>query len=82
MTTLNVTNARKELYRLVDDANLYGEPTLIVGKRGNAVLVSEEDWNAMQETLYLNSIPGMTQSIINGMNTPLEECLSEDQVQW
>lgn len=82
MTTLNITNARKELYRLVDDANLYSEPTLIVGKRGNAVLVSEEDWNAMQETLYLNSIPGMTQSIIEGMATPPEECLSEDQVQW
>lgn len=82
MTTLNITNARRELYRLVEEVNLYNEPTLIVGRRGNAVLVSEEDWNAMQETLYLNSVPGMTQSIIEGMNTPPEECLSEDQIQW
>lgn len=54
MPTINVTNARKDLYTLVENVNLYNEPTLIVGKKGNAVLLSEDDWNAIQETLYLN----------------------------
>lgn len=63
-------------------ANQYSEPTLIVGKRGNAVLLSEDDWNAIQETLFLNSIPGMTESIIEGANTLIEDCIPEDKVQW
>ena len=58
MSAINITNARKELYNLVEDVNLYSEPTLIVSKKGNAVLISESDWNAIQETIYLNSIPG------------------------
>ena len=63
MSAINITNARKELYNLVEEVNLYSEPTLIVSKKGNAVLVSENDWNAIQETVYLNSIPGMVESI-------------------
>lgn len=55
---------------------------LIVGKKGNAILLSEDDWNAIQETLYLNSIEGMVESIVSGGNTPLEECVSEDVVEW
>ena len=55
MSAINITNARKELYNLVEEVNLYSEPTLIVSKKGNAVLVSENDWNAIQETVYLNS---------------------------
>lgn len=82
MSTINITNARKDLYNLVENANQYNEPTLIVGKRGNAVLLSEDDWNAIQETLYLNSIPGMTESILEGAKTPIEECVPEDKVQW
>lgn len=82
MSTINITNARKDLYNLIENANQYNEPTLIVGKRGNAVLLSEEDWNAIQETLYLNSIPGMTESIIEGANISIEECVSEDMVKW
>ncbi len=82
MSTINITNARKNLYRLVENVNRYNEPTLIVGKKGNAVLLSEDDWNAIQETLYLNSIEGMAESITDGMETPVEDCISENLVEW
>jgi len=77
MPTLKITEARKRLYRLVDEALECHEPITIVGKRGNAVLLSEDDWNAIQETLFLLSIPGMRESIREGMETPVEAC-SED----
>ena len=76
MAAINITNARKELYNLVENVNLYNEPALIVSKKGNAVLVSEDDWNALQETVYLNSIPGMAQSLIEGRDTPIEQCVA------
>ncbi|MGN0328948.1 MAG: type II toxin-antitoxin system Phd/YefM family antitoxin [Lachnospira sp.] len=82
MSIINITNARKDLYNLVESVNLYHEPTLIVGKKANAVLISEDDWSAIQETLYLDSIPGMTQSILDGVNETLEDCVSEDMVKW
>ncbi len=82
MSTINITNARKDLYNLVEAVGLYHEPTLIVGKKANAVLISEDDWSAIQETLYLNSIPHMTQSILEGANEKLEDCVSEDMVEW
>lgn len=82
MSTINITNARKDLYNLVECVNRYSEPTIIVGKKGNAVLISEDDWNAIQETLYLNSVPGMAQSIIDGANEPEIECIPEDKVEW
>lgn len=82
MSAINITNARKELYNLVEDVNLYSEPTLIVSKKGNAVLISESDWNAIQETIYLNSIPGMVESIKEGMDTAIEDCVPEEDVEW
>ena len=82
MSTINITNARKNLYRLVENVNRYNEPTLIVGKKGNAVLLSADDWNAIQETLYLNSIEGMAESITDVMETPVEDCISENLVEW
>ena len=82
MSTINITNARKDLYSLVESVNLYHEPTLIVGKRANAVLISENDWSAIQESLYLDSIPGMTESILKGAKESLDECVSEDMVNW
>ena len=82
MAAINITNARKELYNLVENVNLYNEPALIVSKKGNAVLVSEDDWNALQETVYLNSIPGMAQSLIEGRDTQIEQCVAEDEVEW
>jgi antitoxin YefM len=74
MTTLTATDARKRLYSLVDEVKESHEPVQIVGKRSSAVLVSEEDWRAIQETLYLTSIPGMRESIQEGLKTPVEEC--------
>jgi len=64
MITVTATEARKQLYKLLDDVSDSHEPVQITGKRGNAVLVGEDDWRAVQETLYLVSIPGMRESII------------------
>ena len=80
MKTITTTQARINLYKLVESASLESEPILITGKRAKAVLVSEDDWLSIQETLYLLSIPGMRESIIKGMNTPIEEC--SDKLKW
>ena len=77
MTTLNATDARSRLYKLIDEAADTHEPIIITGKRGNAVLLSEEDWNSIKETLFLLSIPGMRETLREGMNEELDEC-SED----
>jgi prevent-host-death family protein len=77
MTTLSATEARKSLYNLVDDVALSHDPIQIVGKRNSAVLISEEDWRAIQETLYLTSIPGMRESIQKGLKIPVDECSEE-----
>ena len=77
MTTLSATEARKSLYNLVDDIALSHDPIQIVGKRHSAVLVSEDDWRAIQETLYLVSIPGMRESIKIGLEIPVSECSEE-----
>ena len=74
MTTLDVTEARSRLHNLIDEATQTHRPIMITGKRGNAVLLAEEDWNAINETLYLVSIPGMRESILVGMETSLDDC--------
>jgi len=74
MTTLSASEARKRLYNLVDEVKETHRPVQIVGKRSSAVLVSEEDWNAIEETLYLTAIPGMRESIKKGLKTPIEKC--------
>jgi antitoxin YefM len=74
MTTLSASEARKRLYALVDEVKQSHEPVQIVGKRSTAVLVSEEDWRASEETLHLTSIPGMRESSRKGLKTPVEEC--------
>ncbi|MBV1915006.1 MAG: type II toxin-antitoxin system Phd/YefM family antitoxin [Pseudomonadales bacterium] len=77
MTILNVTEARSKLYTLIDETTETHEPIIITGKRGNAVLVSEEDWNSIAETLHLLSVPGMRESIKEGMKEELSESSSE-----
>ncbi len=77
MTTVSATEARSKLYKLLDEARETSEPILITGKRGNGVLVSEDDWRSIQETLYLLSIPGMRESIREGMNEPIDGCSEE-----
>ena len=74
MTTLSASEARKRLYNLVDKVKETHVPVQIVGKRSSAVLISEEDWRAIEETLYLLSIPGMRESIQKGLKTPVEKC--------
>lgn len=77
MNSMNASEARQKLYRLLDETADAHEPVLITGPRSNAVLVGEEDWNAIQETLYLLSIPGMRESIREGLATPVDECEKE-----
>lgn len=77
MTSISITKARANLYKTVSDVNKYSEPITITNNRGkNAVLVSEDDWLAIQETLYLNSVPGMTQSILDSGAEDVSECTS------
>jgi len=77
---MTATQARKQLYSLLDDVADSHEPIQIAGKRNSAVLVSEDDWRSVQETLYLASIPGMRESIRKGLKTPVEKCNAE--LQW
>ena len=77
MTTMTATEARKNLYGLLDQVASSHEPVQIAGKRYSAVLVSVEDWRAVQETLYLTGVPGMRKSILKGMKTPIEKCAKE-----
>ncbi len=79
MKIIKATEARNNLYRLIDEASESHEPIYISGKRSNAVLISEEDWRSIQETLHLLSIPGMRESIIEGLQTPVEECSEEPE---
>lgn len=74
MPTTTVSDARANLYRLIDEAAESHTPVRITGKRHNAILLSEDDWESIQETLYLLSIPGMRESIKEGLNTPIDEC--------
>ena len=74
MSTMTASQARKELYRLLDQAAETHEPIHITGKRSHGVLVAEEDWRAIQETLHLLSIPGMRESIRRGVRTPISRC--------
>ena len=83
MTAISATKARENLYQLISDVNSSNSAITITNTRGkNAVLISEDDWNAVQETLYLMSVPGLTESIVEGGKIPIEECVSEDEVEW
>lgn len=77
MTSLNATEARAKLYRLIDEVARSHEPIVITGKRANAVLLSEDDWRSIQETLHFLSIPGMRESIRDGLDTPVDKCFEE-----
>jgi len=80
MTGITATEARSNLYRLIDETADSHRPIVIMGKRNRAVLVSEEDWSAIQETLYLLSVPGMRESIREGMDTPMDQC--DEELNW
>ena len=80
MNTLTASEARANLYRLIDEAAASHEPIIISGKRSSAVLISAEDWSAIQETLFLLSVPGLRESIKEGMAEPLAE--SARELKW
>ncbi len=77
MAAISASEARANLYRLIDETASSHQPLLISGKRNSAVLVSAEDWEAIQETLFLLSVPGMRESIREGMETPVDECAGD-----
>ncbi len=80
MPILTATEARSKLYRLIDETAASHEPIIITSKRSRAVLISEDDWRAIQETLYLLNIPGMRESIREGISTPVDECTKD--IEW
>ena len=80
MGGITATEARGNLYRLIDETAESHQPIVITGKRNKAVLVSEEDWSAIQETLYLLSVPGMRESIRGGMDTSIDQC--DEELDW
>lgn len=77
MQTLSASEARANLYRLIDEIATYHQPVVITGKRSNAVLLSESDWSSIQETLFLLSVHQMRESIQLGLDTPITECSKE-----
>ena len=80
LSTINITNARKNLYKLIKEINNSHDPVHIKGKSGSVVMISEDDWNSINETIYLTSIPGMRESIINGLKEPLDNC--DEKLNW
>lgn len=82
MINTNVTNFRKNIFEILEQTIKYNEPVNISTKSGNAVIISEEDYNGLMETLYLSSIPTMKDTIVNGLQTPIDDCLSENEVHW
>ena len=82
MLNTNITNFRKNIFGILEQTIKYNEPVNISTTLGNAVIISEEDYNGLMETLYLSSIPNMKEKLIDGMNTPLDECIPENEVEW
>jgi PHD/YefM family antitoxin component YafN of YafNO toxin-antitoxin module len=82
MTTTTITNFRKNVYSLVENTVRFNEPVNITTKDGNAVMISEEEYLGLLESLYLTSVPGMKEKLVEGLNTPLSETVPEEEVAW
>ena len=82
MITVNVTNFRKNLFGILEQTLKYNEPINVSTKEGNVVIMSEEDYNGLMETMYLCSIPDMEDKLKEGMQTPISECIPESEVEW
>ena len=82
MTTTTITNFRKNVYAMVENTVRFNEPINITTKDGNAVLISEEEYLGLIETLHLASVPGMKEKLIDGLNTPLSDTVPEEEVDW
>ena len=82
MTNVNITNFRKNVYELLDQTIKYNEPINISTKNGNAVVLSEEDYNNLMETLYVSSMPKLKEDIVKGLHEDIKDCVKEDEVKW
>ena len=82
MTNINVTNFRKDIYELLEQTIKFNEPINITTKNGNAVVISEEDYNGLMETVYLLNTPEMKEKLIKGKETKIEDCVAEEEVEW
>ncbi len=82
MTNTNITNFRKNIYEMLETAIEYNEPINISTKKGNAVVLSEEDYNSLMETLYVESVPGLKDEILKRANDSEKEFVDEDEVEW
>lgn len=82
MLNTNITNFRKNIFGILEQTIKYNEPVNVSTKEGNAVIISEEDYKGLVESLYLSSIPGMKEKIVEGLNTPVEDCVPETEVTW
>lgn len=82
MTTTTITNFRKNVYSMVENTIRFNEPVNIITKDGNAVMISEDEYRGLMETLYLTSIPGMKEKLTDGLRTPLSDTISEEEVIW
>ncbi|WP_321322798.1 type II toxin-antitoxin system Phd/YefM family antitoxin [uncultured Parasphingorhabdus sp.] len=80
MPIINITNAQNNLFKLVEAVIASGEPLFITGESGNVVVIPEKDYRAIEETLHLAAIPGMVKKIVEGINTPLDECVSDENL--
>ncbi|MBQ9297839.1 MAG: type II toxin-antitoxin system Phd/YefM family antitoxin [Clostridia bacterium] len=82
MTNTNITNFRKNIYKLLENAVEYNETINVSTKKGNAVIMSEEDYNSLVETLYISSIPELKEDIKKGLKEDIEDCIDENEVDW
>ena len=82
MTNINITNLRKNLFEYINQAVEFNDVINVNTKSGNAVIISEDDYNGLMETLYLSSNPVVKQEIVDGMKTPVEDSIPEDEVEW
>jgi len=82
MTRTNVTNFRNDIFRMMEQVIRYNDPIGVTTKDGSCVVMSEEEYNGIMETLYLYSVPGLAQEIIEGLNTPAEDCVPESEAAW
>lgn len=82
MLNTNITNFRKNIFGMLEQTIKFNEPVSVSTKDGNAIIISEEDYNGLMETVFLSSIPGMKEKLIEGINTPISDCIPENEVEW
>ena len=82
MIATNVTSFRKNIFAMLEQTIKYNEPLSVSTKSGSVVVLSEEDYRGLTESLYLSSVPGMKEKLIDGKNTPLDDCVPESEIEW